>query len=118
MPRVFEAVVEGLPWLAAGVLPKKSKPSKESAGFVSFDGGAEVRGGIGGPFTTDGPVELGPTGGDTVSSLKKSTFCTVRLGGGFGWPGDPEPRCEEARSNFAFCCTRLRGYGHTLSAPP
>lgn len=109
VPREFEAVVEALPWDAAGALPKKSRPSKESAGIVSFGGAADVRGGTGGPVTADEFVVLGRTGGDSVSSLKRSTFCTVRLAGGVDWADDGEARCEEARSNFAFCCTRFRG---------
>lgn len=118
VPRGFEAVVEALPWDAAGGPPKKSKPSKESPGFVSLSGAADVRGGIGGSFAAVESVVLGRGGGDSVSSLKRSTFCIVRLGGGFAWLGDGEARCEDARSNFAFCCTRLRGCRHTPSALP
>lgn len=118
VPRGFEAVAEALPCGAAGVLPKKSKPSKESPGFVSLGGAADARGGIGGSFAAVESVVLGRGGGDSVSSLNRSTFCIVRLGGGFGWLGDGEARCEDARSNFAFCCTRFRGCGHTPSALP
>lgn len=118
VPRAFEAVVDGLPWDGAGVLPKKSKPSKESAGLVSFGGAADVRRGIGGSFAADELVVLGRTGGDSVSSLKRSTFCIVRLDGGVGWLGDGEARCEEARSNFAFCCTTFRGCSHSSLALP
>ena len=109
-PAGFESVLEGLPNDADGVLPKKSKPSRESPGFVSLGGAAEPRGGIGGGFVPDGSVVLGRAGGDGVSSLKKSTFCTDRRGGSVGWLDAVEARCEEARSSFAFCCTRLRGY--------
>lgn len=118
VPRGFEAVVEALPRDAAGGLPRKSKPSKESAGLVSFGGAANVRAGIGGPFAADESVGLGRTGGDSVSSLKRSTACTVRLGGRVGWRGAGEARCEEARSNFAFCCTTFRGCSHTSLALP
>ncbi len=116
VPRGFEAVVEALPWDAAGGLPRKSKPSKESAGFVSFGGAANDRGGIGGPFAADESVVLGRTEGDIVSSLKRSTGCIVRLGGRVGWLGDGEACCEEARSNFAFCCTTFRGCSHSSLA--
>ncbi len=98
----FEPVLEGLPRDEDGVLPKKSKPSRESAGLVSFAGAAGAREGRGGGFLAAGSVVLGLAGGEIVS-LKKSTFCPEPLGPGVNWLDVDEARCEDARSNFAFC---------------
>lgn len=69
---VLPGRLAGVDWL----LPKKSKPSNESAGFVCFAaaaGCAELGGG-GGRATAVGPVVLGRAGGLIASSSpKKST---------------------------------------------
>lgn len=109
----FDPALEGLPGGADCELPKKSKPSKESAGFVFFGGAPGARKGKGGGRPIGASVVLGRAGGDRVSSLNRSTFCNDFLGGIAGWLDVEVVRCEEDRSNFAFSCTRLRGYNNT-----
>jgi hypothetical protein len=102
-PAGFEAALDGLP---GGVRivnrQKKSKPSKESPGFVCLNGAAGAREGRGGGLAACASVVLGRAGGGGVSSSNRSTFFAGRLGGRVGWLDVDETRCEEDRSNFAF----------------
>lgn len=80
-PGGAEPVFDALDWGAAAVLPKKSRPSRESPALVSFGGAAaDLGGGGGGGLVVDGPVVFGRAGGDGVLSPKRSIFCVDRLG--------------------------------------
>lgn len=68
-PEEVADVLEGRSGGAAGADPKKSSPSRESAGFVAFGGAASA---FGGGLDMGGPV-LGRAGAETVSSPNKST---------------------------------------------
>lgn len=88
------------------VLPKKSRPSNESAGFVCL-GAAFAAGGGGGRATVGGSVVLGRAGGLIVlSSSKKLTDCCAGRRRG-GWLTGA--LCDAERSSFAFSWTTARG---------
>lgn len=94
---VLPGRLTGVDWL----LPKKSKPSNESAGFVCFAaaGCAELGGG-GGRATAVGPVVLGRAGGLIASSSPKKSIdgCGCRRVG--GWL-ETDARCDAERSSLA-----------------
>ena len=88
--------------------PKKSNPSKESAGFACFGGSAGAFGGGAAATFIGGPV-LGLAGG---SSPKRSTFgwvfCAELDTDAAREGGDCIFRLDE-RPNFAFSCTIFNG---------
>lgn len=83
-PKGFDAALEGLPELFVCGLPKKSKPSNESPGFVVLpDAGAT--GALGTGLELGISAVFGLIGGAGVSSPNKSmvgTGCLVGGGGG------------------------------------
>jgi len=101
-------VLDGLAGVLVGEPPKKSNPSKESAGFACFGGSVGAFGGGAAATFMGGPV-LGLAGG---SSAKRSTF---------GWVLCVEVLADVARAgvdcifwlaerpSFAFSCTMFNG---------
>jgi hypothetical protein len=77
---VLPGRLTGVDW----VLPKKSKPSNESAGFVCFAAAGCTELG-GGRATAIGPVVLGRSGGLIASSSPKKSMdgCGCRRAGGW-----------------------------------
>lgn len=68
-------VLEGRSGGAAGADPKKSSPSRESAGFVAFGGAGSA---FGAGFAVGGPV-LGRAGAEIGSSPNRSTTGAWRV---------------------------------------
>jgi hypothetical protein len=68
-------VLEGRSGGATGAVPKKSSPSRESAGFVALGGAASA---FGGGLDIGGPV-LGRAGVETCSSPNRSTIGAWRV---------------------------------------
>lgn len=77
-PEGVEAELEGLPLVADGGPPKKSRPSNESAAFVCF-GGAEALGG--GGRVPGVSVVLGLAGGAGTSANKSRGGAALGAGG-------------------------------------
>ena len=103
-PDGVEAELDGLPEVADGEPPKKSRPSNESAALTCL-GGAGAFGGAARPGTS---VVLGLAGGSGTSP-KRSTEGAAFGAGATGWLDVDEARRDAPRSNWAFSLTRLRG---------
>lgn len=103
-PACEPGVGAALPGRLAGVdwvLPKKSNPNNESAGFVCFAAaGCTELGGGRGRATVVGPVVLGRAGGLIASSSPKKSMdgCGCRRAG--GWL-ETDARCDAERSSLA-----------------
>ena len=101
-------VLDGLAGGLVVEVPKKSKPSKESAGFVCFDGPAGVFGGGTVAIFKGGPV-LGLAGG---SSANRSTLGRVLCAAAEADAVRAGEDCSfwlAERSSFAFSCTIFNG---------
>lgn len=110
-PACVPEVGVALPGRLTGVdweLPKKSKPSNESAGFVCFAAGCWTELGGGGRATAVGPVVLGRAGGLMASSSPKKSMdgCGCRRAG--GWL-ETDARCDAERSSLALSWTTASG---------
>lgn len=93
-PDGVEAELDGLPEVADGGPPKKSRPSNESAALACL-GRAEAFGGADRPGTS---VVLGLAGGSGTSpnrSTGGATFGAETT----GWLAIDEARCDAPRSN-------------------
>lgn len=104
-PALINEALEGRGGGAALEVPKKSSPSRESAGLVAFGGAAPAFGG--GCVPTGGPV-LGLAGADISSPNKSIT------GAAFGCETILVDACaclrELDRSSFARSWTTFRGW--------
>lgn len=90
-------------------MPKKSKPSSESAGFVCFGGAGSALGG--GGLDIDGAADIVLEGGPS-SSANKSGCGALRT-----CDGPPEAAfCEVERSIACFSFTKLNGTSSSPSA--
>lgn len=101
------AVLDGRLGGGASV-PKKSRPRRESAGFVCFGGaGSDFGGGLAGP----GPVVLA-LGGGPISSPKRSCCGGARTGAGAGLGA---VLCDVDLSRLCFSLTSPRGMSSSPS---